>query len=176
MNDLNTEDVMIVDDNPFEKAKLNELNNWKRNNVYEEIPYNNPKLIHVKWVCTLKETNGQQKLYARLVVKGFDEATKDEILEDSSTCSKENLRVVLSAIAQKKFKTNLIDIKLHFHKEKILIENYMYEKANTNKIWLLKKCTDGLVDASRQWYNTVKQVLLSLGIKSRPIFILLSEQ
>ena len=168
--------MTILDDNSFEKAKLNKLNNWQRNNVYEEIPYNNPKLIHVKWVCTMKETNDQQKLYARLVVKGFDEATKDEILEDSSTCSKENLRVVLSAIAQKKFKINLIDIKLHFHKEKILIENYMYEKANTNKIWLLKKCTDGLVDASRQWYNTVKQVLLSLGIKSRPIFILLSEQ
>ena len=35
INDINTE-VMTVDDNCFEKAKLNELNNWK---TYEEIPY-----------------------------------------------------------------------------------------------------------------------------------------
>ena len=37
----------------------------------------------------------------RLAVKGFEEPTKDEILTDSSTCSKENLQVVLSVIAQK---------------------------------------------------------------------------
>ena len=37
VNDINTEEVMIID-NCFEKAKLNELNNRKTNNVYEEIP------------------------------------------------------------------------------------------------------------------------------------------
>ena len=39
---------MIID-NCFQKTKLNELNNWKTNHVYEEIPYNNQILIHVKW-------------------------------------------------------------------------------------------------------------------------------
>ena len=57
INDVNTEGVMIMM-TIFETAKLNELNDWKRN-VYEEIPYNNQKLIHVKWVCTMKETNNQ---------------------------------------------------------------------------------------------------------------------
>ena len=42
---------------------------------------------------------------------------------------------------------------------------HLNKEANTDKIWLLKKCTCRLVDASRQWYNTVKQVLLSLGFK-----------
>ena len=37
----------LTDDGCFEKVKLNELNNWKTN-VYEEIPYNNQKLIHIK--------------------------------------------------------------------------------------------------------------------------------
>ena len=37
----------LIDDDCFEKVKLNKLNNWKTN-VYEEIPYNNQKLIHVK--------------------------------------------------------------------------------------------------------------------------------
>ena len=40
--------TIIIDDNCFEKAKLNEFKNWKTNNVYEEIPYRNEKLIHAK--------------------------------------------------------------------------------------------------------------------------------
>ena len=32
VNDINKEEVMIIDHNCFEKAKLNELNNWKINN------------------------------------------------------------------------------------------------------------------------------------------------
>ena len=94
INDVNTEEVMIIDDNSFEKAKLNELTNWKTNNVYEEIPYNNQKLKYLKWVRIMKETNDQQITKARLVVKGFEEPTKAKILKDSPTCSKENLRVV----------------------------------------------------------------------------------
>ena len=39
INDINTE-VMAIDDNCFEKAKLNELNTWKVKNIYEEIPHN----------------------------------------------------------------------------------------------------------------------------------------
>ena len=49
---------MIID-HCFQKTKLNELNNWKTNHVYEEIPYNNQILIHVKWMCIMKETNYQ---------------------------------------------------------------------------------------------------------------------
>ena len=49
---------MIID-HCFQKTKLNELNNWKTNHVYEEIPYDNQILIHVKWMCTMKETNYQ---------------------------------------------------------------------------------------------------------------------
>ena len=95
INDVNTEEVMIIDDNSSEKAKLNELTNWKTNNVYEEIPYNNQKLKYGKWVCTMKETNDQQIPKARLVVKGFEEPTKDKKLKDSPTCSKDNLWVGL---------------------------------------------------------------------------------
>ena len=62
----------------------------------------------------MKETNNQQTPKTRLVVKGFEEPTKDEVLKDSPTCSKENLRVVLSAIAQNKWKLNSIDTKAAF--------------------------------------------------------------
>ena len=74
----------------------------------------------------------------------------------------------MSIIAQKKWKLNSIDIKAAF----LQGENFDREiyalpskEANTNEIWLSKKCKYGLVDASRQWYNTVQQVLLELGFK-----------
>ena len=41
INNTNTEEIFIVDNSCFQKAKLNELNNWKTNNVYEEMLYNN---------------------------------------------------------------------------------------------------------------------------------------
>ena len=86
VSDINTEEVMIIDGNCFEKTNLNELNNWKTNNVYEKMPYNNQKIIHVKCVSSMKETNDQQIPKARLI-KGFEEPTKDEILKCSPTCS-----------------------------------------------------------------------------------------
>ena len=116
----------------------------------------------------MKETNDPQIPKARLVVKGFEKVRKDEILKDSPTYSKENLLVVFSAIAQKKWKLNSLGIKAAFLQgENIDRELYVLppKEANTDKIWLLKKCTYGLVDASRPWYNIVKQVLLSLGFK-----------
>ena len=142
INDTNTEEIFTADNSCFQKAKLNELNNWKINNVYEEMPYNNQKLIHVEWVCTMKDVDNQQIPNARLVVKGFEEPSKDEILKDSPTCSKEILRVVLSIIAQKKWKLNSIDIKAavlqgeNFDREIYVLPP---KEDNTNKIWLLKK-------------------------------------
>ena len=59
----------------------------------------------------MKETNDQQIPKARLVVKGFEEPTKDEILKDSPTCSKKKMQVVLSVIAQKKWNLNSIEVR-----------------------------------------------------------------
>ena len=37
------------------------------------------------------------------------------------------------------------------------------KEANTEKIWLLKKCTYGLSDAGRHWYLKVVGELKTLG-------------
>ena len=109
VNDINTEEVTIIDNNYLERAKLTELNNWETNNVYEEIPYNNQKLMHVKWLCTMKETNDQQIAKARLAVKGFDEPTKDGILKDSPNCLK---KIVISV---KCYSTEEIETQFNRH-------------------------------------------------------------
>ena len=47
-----TDEVHMIDESCFDNAKLEELNNWKSNEVYEEIPKTNQKLLHCRWVCT----------------------------------------------------------------------------------------------------------------------------
>ena len=85
----------------------------------------------------MKETNDPQIPKARVVVKGFEKLRKDEILKDSPTYSEENLRVMFSGIAQKKWKLNSLDIKAAFLQgENVDRELHVLppKEANTDKI------------------------------------------
>ena len=104
----------------------------------------------------------------RLVAKTFQEMYNEEILKDSSTCSKEALTIILPLIAHKKWKLNATDIKAAFLQgeetgRKVFV--MPPKEAETNNIWLLKKSVHGLGDASRKWYNRVKYFLLWIGLK-----------
>ena len=70
----------------------------------------------------------------------FEEIYEEEILKDSTTCSKEALRIILALIAPKRF----------FCKEKKLIETFfvMPPKEVETNVWLFKKCLYGLRYAS----------------------------
>ena len=48
------EEVYQVDSDVFQSAKETELMSWKKNQVFEEVPYIGQKTISLKWVCTLK--------------------------------------------------------------------------------------------------------------------------
>ena len=57
----------------IELAKQNELDNWKDQNVYEEVPDQGQKCITVRWVIEPKEESGKAYTKARLVARGFEE-------------------------------------------------------------------------------------------------------
>ena len=80
--DMN-EDVNIkVDSECFELLKQIELENWKQNQVYDEIPCSQQKKISPKLVCSI---------CSWLVAKGFEEINHEIIPKDSPICSKEVL-------------------------------------------------------------------------------------
>ena len=163
---INIEEVYQVDSDVFQSAKETELMSWKKNQVFEEVPYIGQKTISLKWVCTLKNIDNKTFPKARLVAKGFEENNKD-IPKDSPTCSKEVLRTMLALTAQKQWKLNAIDIKAAFLQgDEIDRELFVIppKEANTTNIWRIKKCIYGLGDASRKWYNSVKAYLLSIGL------------
>ena len=80
---------MEVDPVLIDEAKERELNNWKKNNVYEVLPFTGQKYVSTRWVFTEKFIDGKKAVKARLVARGFEEETTVQV--DSPACSKEAL-------------------------------------------------------------------------------------
>lgn len=154
-----------------QNAKRKELDSWKSNNVYQEVQDEKQPYITCRWVITSKVVNGVSVAKARLVARGFEDSEVKGRQTDSPTCSKESIRVVLAIIASKKWKCQMLDVKTAFLQGKQL-ERDIYIKppteAETTCLWKLNKCVYGLNEASRYWYNRVKEELTKIGLeKSR---------
>ena len=148
------------------KAKLRELQSWKHNQVYEEVPFQNQNCISSKWVIKPKIINGEHDVKARLVLKGYEEEAN--FRTDAPTCMRESVRIAFSIIASKGWVMRSIDFKTAFLQGG-LIDRDIYMKPpkelQTDKIWKLRKTVYGLNDAPRQWYVRLKSVILQSGCK-----------
>ena len=173
MESNNVEEVLLstngIEESDILQAKLEELEKWEQNNVYEEVEFKDQSCITVRWVNTIKFVNGKRKVKCRLVARGFEENQKD-LLTDSPTCSKESLRMILTVLASKKWKCRSIDIKAAFLQGRPIERNVFLfppKEANVDKhkVWKLKTCIYGLGDASRNWYISVKEKIVQLGAK-----------
>ena len=157
--------VLIVEDTDLKQAKITELESWKNNNVFIEVPYEGQKLISTRWVCSMKSTPAGIIPKARLVARGFEEHS-DSIQKDSPTCGHDSLRVILSILANCAWKLHSMDIKTAFLQGQTM-DRDVYVKppkeANAKGVWHLKKCVYGLSDASLQWYRQVKSAMLETG-------------
>ena len=140
-----TEEIFETKDVDIPEEKMVELQSWKTNEVYEEVPYKSQKCISVRWVCRMNSfDNGYIHPKARLVARGFEEDNQN-LNKELPTCSS----VVNAIVAQKQWKLNTIDIKRTFLQAEELnreVNLYRPKKANTNRIWKLKKCVSGLAE------------------------------
>ena len=68
-----TDEVHMIDKSFFDNAKVQKLYNCNSNKVYEETPKTNQKLLHCRWVCTMKQIDQNQVPKACLVIKEFEE-------------------------------------------------------------------------------------------------------
>ena len=153
----------------LDKAKQEELKSWKNFGVYVEVPNKGQNALSVRWVVTEKECSvGNKKIKARLVARGFEE--KGEIQSDSPTVSKEVLRSFVAIMSSKKWAVNSIDIKAAFLQSKgfereVYLVPPIEAGCDKNVLWKLEKCVYRLNDAAREWYLTVKTLLLKMGCK-----------
>ena len=138
----NTENItydtfMVKDENEVHKAKMSELQQWKEQNVYNEVEDEGQNTISLRWVVQPKTIEGKTCIKARLCARGFEE--EQPFRTDSPTCSREGVRVALTTIASLSWKLNSIDVCTAFLQGKE-IERTVFVKPpketnNNNKIW-----------------------------------------
>ena len=86
---------------------------------------------------------------------------------DSPTVYKESLRLFLAAVATQNYDSHSIDIKAAFLQGQKL-DRIIYVQppkvcaSNKSVVWKLNKCMYRLVDASRNWFLSVKKELVQL--------------
>lgn len=99
---FNTDEVM--------QAKKKEIDNWMRNEVYEEADDVGQQAMSVRWVVTEKVKEGKSIVKARLVARGFEEDTM-ELQKNSPTCSREAVRLAISFASANGWVCNTMDIR-----------------------------------------------------------------
>jgi transposase InsO family protein len=160
--------ITTQDKNAIMTAKQQEVENWKKNDVFEEVQFVNQNLITTRWVITTKEKDSVITTKARLVARGFEDEGIDKGKTDSPTCSRESLSLIQSLLAMKKWSCQAIDIKTAFLQGNPL-EREVYLKPpkefqSDNHVWKLKKAVYGLNEASRAWYNRVESEFKKVGL------------
>ena len=149
------------------QAEQVELQNWKDIEVYEEIKDQGQKVISTRWVITEKICEGQKGAKARLVARGSED--EDQVSSDSPTAAKSTLRTVLAITANEGWIIETIDIKAAFLQSRTINRNVYIlpppEARQDGILWKLKKTVYGLDDASREWYFSVKDLLLKNDCK-----------
>ena len=163
--DDSTELLVLFNTNEVMAAKEKEIENWKRNGVYEEVEDVGQQSLSVHWVVTEKETADGTLVKARLVARGFEEDSL-ELQKDSPTCSKEAVRLALTLASAKGWVCHTMDIKaayLQGHKMEREVYLRPPSEFDNGSLWRLKKTVYGLCDAARQWYNRVRDQLIVMG-------------
>ena len=162
-----TEMIILFNSNEVAIAKEKEIQNWKENNVFEEVEDRKQKAITVRWVITEKVKEGRPITKARLVARGFEENTSS-LRKDSPTCSREAIRILIAIASSKRWDCNTVDVKSAYLQGNS-IQRKLYLKPppefNNGSLWKLNKTVYGLCDAAREWYMRVKDELNSLSVK-----------
>ena len=118
-------------------AKFNELDKWKKCEVYEEIKVNGQNTISVHWVCTEKDTEKGKVTKACLVAHGYKEEGS-MFRKDSPTCSKESLHMTLTIIASHDWKFRCLDIQSAFLQGSCILREIFLKppvEASTRNLW-----------------------------------------
>ena len=144
-------------------AKQVELEKLKEFAVYDEVENMGQECISTTWVLWHKG----DVVRARLVARGFEETDLTTGV-DSPTIGKSAVRLVLCVAQSQKWTIKTTDIKSAFLQGQEL-KRVVYIKppkeADTSSIWKLKRCLYGLNDAARQFYMSLREELLKLGLQ-----------
>jgi hypothetical protein len=154
-------------------AMKEELNNFKRNEVWELVPRPKQNVINTKWVFRNKqdEFGVVTKNKARLVGKGYTQVEGLDFGETYAPVARlESIRILLAYATHHEFKLHQMDVKSAFLNgplQEVYVEQPpgFEDSRFPNHVYKLHKALYGLKQAPRAWYECLKDFLLKNGFE-----------
>jgi hypothetical protein len=155
-------------------AMQEELNNFKRNEVWSLVPCPKQNIVGTKWVFRNKqdEHGVVTRNKVRLVAKGYSQVAGLDFEETFAPVARlESIRILLAYAAHHSFRLFQMDVKSAFLngpiKEEVYVEQPSgFEDDNyPDHVYKLSKALYGLKQAPRAWYECLRDFLIPNAFK-----------
>jgi hypothetical protein len=151
-----------------------ELNNFKRNEVWSLIERPKQNVVGTKWVFRNKqdEHGVVTKNKTRLVAKGYSQVKRLDFDETFASVARlESIHMLLAYATEHGFKLYQMDIKSAFIngpiKEEVYVEKPPDFKSEgyPNHVYKIHKALYGLMQAPRAWYKCLRDFFIENGFR-----------
>jgi hypothetical protein len=158
-------------------AMQEELNNFKRSEVWSPVPRPTQNIVGTKWVFSNKqdEHGVVTRNKARLVSKGYAQVTDLDFEETFAPVARlESIQILLAYAAHHSFRLFQMDVKSAFLNGPIKEEVYVEQPPGfeddryPDDVYKLSKALYGLKQAPRAWYECLRDFLISNAFNSTP--------
>jgi hypothetical protein len=155
-------------------AMQEELNNFKRNEVWSLVPRPKQNVVGTKWVFRNKqdEHGVVTRNKAQLVAKGYTQVACLDLEETFAPVARlESIRILLAYATHHSFRLFQMDVKSAFLSGPIKEEIYMEQPPGfeddryPDLIYKLSKALYGLKQAPRAWYECLRDFLIANAFK-----------
>jgi hypothetical protein len=155
-------------------AMQEELNNFKRNEVWSLVERPRQNIVGTKWVlCNIQDEHGVvTRNKARLVAKGYSQVKGLDFDETFAPVVRlESIRMLLAYVTHHSFKLYQMDVKSAFLngpiKEEVYVEQSPSFKSEDypNHVYELHNVLYGLKQAPRARYECLRDILIENGFR-----------
>jgi hypothetical protein len=160
-----------------------ELNNFKRNEVWSLVPHPKQNIMGTKWMFRNKQDKYGVVTWnkAQLVAKGNAQVTGLDFEETFAPVARlESIQILLAYAAHHSFKLYQMDVKSAFLNGPIKEEVYVEQPPGfeddryPNHVSKLSKALYGLKQAPRTWYECLWYFLMSIAFRLGKSILLFS--
>jgi transposase InsO family protein len=155
-------------------AMQEELNNFKRNEVWSLVPCPKQNVVGTKWVFRNKQDEHEvvTRNKDRLVAKGYAQVAGLDFEETFAPVARlESIRILLAYAAHHSFRLFQMDLKSAFLNRPIKEEVYVEQPLGfeddryPDHVYKLSKALYGLKQAPRAWYECLRDLLITNAFK-----------
>jgi hypothetical protein len=159
-------------------AMQEELNNFKRNEVWSLVPRPKQNVVGTKWVFYNKQDEHRvvTRNKAQLVAKGYAQVAGLDFEETFAPVARlESIIILLAYVAHHSFRLFHMDVKSAFLNGPIKEEVYVEQPPGfeddryPNHVFKLSKALYGLKQAPRAWYECLRDFLIANAFKVRKV-------